>query len=282
MNVLSMKVKTEILRALVEGCSIRSVERLTGHHRDTIMRVLNSAGKQAKMVMNTLMKDIRAESLQIDELWTFVGKKDSQLTPEEKAAGLYGSQFIFVAIDAKTKLVPLFMTGQRSFDMTYKFMKELRRRITGYTFITTDGMAAYDSAVGMAFRGMASHAQLVKVYMHNGHPSVEGYSPVDFVLTKPRVMLGSFYDKRISTSFVERQNLTMRMNVRRLTRLTNGFSKKFDNLMDALYLHFAYYNFCRIHGSLRITPAMKAGIVGHIWTIEEILTFSQYEKANSN
>ncbi|MBN1391887.1 MAG: DDE-type integrase/transposase/recombinase [Sedimentisphaerales bacterium] len=274
MNVLSMKVKTEMLRALCEGCSIRSIERLTGHHRDTIMRVLNSAGKQAKMVMNAYMKDIKAESLQVDEIWTFVGKKDSQLTIEEKTVGLFGSQFIFVAIDAKTKLIPLFMMGQRSFDMTYKFMKELRRRITGYTFITTDGMPAYDSAVGMAFRGMASHAQLVKVYMHNGHPSVEGYSPVDFVLTKPRVMLGSFYGRRVSTSFVERQNLTMRMSMRRLTRLTNGFSKKFDNLMDALYLHFAFYNFGRIHSSLRITPAMKAGITDHIWSMEEILSFA--------
>ncbi len=223
--------------------------------------------------MDTLMQGIRVEALQVDELWTFVGKKDSHLTPEEQAVGLYGSQFIFVAIDSKTKLVPCFMMGQRSYDMTFKFMKELRRRLVGYTYITTDGMAAYDSAVGMAFRGTASHAQLIKVYMHNGWPKVEGYSPVDFVKTKPRVMLGDFRGRSISTSFVERQNLTMRMSLRRLTRLTNGFSKKFDNLMDALHLHYAYYNFCRIHKSLRITPAMAAGISDHIWTIEEILNY---------
>jgi IS1 family transposase len=268
-----MQEKTKILRGLVEGCSVRSVERLTGHHRDSILRVLNAAGKQAKLVMDTYMQGIKAESLQVDELWTFIGKKDSRLTTAEKAVGLLGSQFIFVAIDAKTKLIPLFMMGQRSFEKTFEFMKELRRRISGYTFITTDGMPAYDSAVALAFRGMASHAQLVKVYMHNGNPKVEGYSPIDFVKTQTRVMLGRFYGRRPSTSFVECQNRTMRMSMRRLTRLTNGFSKKFDNLMDALYLHFAYYNFGRIHGSLKITPAMKAGITDHIWTMEEILTF---------
>jgi len=278
MNRLAIEKQARILRAMVEGCSIRSIERLTGHHRDTCIRVLNKAGKRAKMIMDALMTGIKAEEVQVDEIWTFVGKKDSQLTLAEKAVGLYGSQFVFVAIDTKTKLVPCFTMGQRTYDMTFKFMKELRRRIAGYTFITTDGMPAYDQAVGMAFRGTASHAQLVKVYMHNGYPRVEGYSPVDFVLTKPRVMLGSFYNKRISTSHIERQNLTMRMSMRRLTRLTNGFSKKFDNLMDALYLHFAYYNFCRIHKSLRITPAMAAGITDHIWNIEEILNFAVKEK----
>jgi IS1 family transposase len=241
--------------------------------------VLNKAGKQAKMVMDAFMTGIKAENLQVDEIWTFVGKKDSQLTIEERNRGLYGSQFIFVAIDSRSKLVPLFAMGQRTYEKTFQFMQELRRRITGYTFITTDGMQAYDHAVYMAFRGTASHAQLVKVYMNNGRPRIEGYSPVDFVLTKPRVMLGDFYNKPISTSHVERQNLTMRMSMRRLTRLTNGFSKKFDNLMDALYLHFAYYNFCRIHKSLRITPAMAAGITDHIWNIEEILNFSVEEKA---
>jgi IS1 family transposase len=274
MNRLSTQKQTEILRAMVEGCSIRSIERLTGHHRDTCIRVLNAAGKRAKLAMDTFMTGIKAEQIQVDELWTFVGKKDSQLTVEEQAVGLYGTQFIFVAIDSKTKLVPLFTVGQRTYEKTFQFMQELRRRIAGYTFITTDGMQAYDSAVLMAFRGTASHAQLVKVYMHNGYPRVEGYSPVDFVLTKPRVMLGDFHSKPISTSHIERQNLTMRMSMRRLTRLTNGFSKKFDNLMDALYLHFAYYNFCRIHKSLRITPAMAAGITDHIWSIEEILNFS--------
>jgi IS1 family transposase len=273
MNALSMKEKTEILHGLVEGCSIRSIERLTNHHRDTIMRLLQHAGKQAKLVLDTLLRGIQADSLQIDEIWTFVGKKDSHLTLEEQATGLYGSQFIFVAIDSKTKLVPCFMIGQRSYKVAYKFMQELKRRLTGYTHITTDGMAAYDSAVGMVFRGMASHAQLVKVYMHNGHPSIEGYSPVDFVKTRPRVMLGDFRDRSISTSYVERQNLTMRMSMRRLTRLTSGFSKKFDNLLSALYLHFAYYNFCRIHQTLRITPAMAARISDHVWSIEEILAF---------
>lgn len=274
MNKLSTHRKAKILHTLVEGCSIRSTERLTGHHRDTIMRLLQRTGKQAKLVMDTLLRGITVDDMQVDEIWTFVGKKDSKLTSEEKIKGLYGSQFIYVALDRETKLVPLFMIGQRNYKVAYKFMKQLRCRLEGYTHITTDGMAAYDSAVAMAFRGMASHAQLVKVYMHTSHPRVEGYSPIDFALTKPRVMLGKFKGHSISTSHVERQNLTMRMSMRRLTRLTNGFSKKYENLVAALYLHFAYYNFCRIHRSLRITPAMKAGITGHIWTIQELLEFS--------
>jgi IS1 family transposase len=275
MNILSMEQKTTILQALVEGCSIRSIERMTGHHRDTIMRLLQYAGKQAKLVMDKFVREIHIDSLQIDEIWTFVGKKDSHLTPKEQADGLYGSQFVFVAIDSKTKLVPCFKLGKRNYKTTYSFMQELRHKLTGYTHITTDGFAAYDTAVCLAFRGMASHAQLVKVYMHNGYPKIEGYSPVDFVLTKSRVMAGDFKKHRISTSCVERQNLTMRMSLRRLTRLTNGFSKKLDNLKAALYLHFAYYNFVRIHLSLRVTPAMEAGITNQIWSLEDIMNFSK-------
>lgn len=278
MYQLSLVNKVAILHSLVEGCSIRSTERLTGHHRDTIMRLLKHAGKQAKLVMDVLMRGIQIEAMQVDELWTFVGKKDSQLTPEERIEGVYGSQFIYVAIDSNTRLVPHFSIGQRNFKVAYKFMQELRGKLTGYTHITTDGLSAYDNAILLAFRGMASHAQLVKVYMHNEHPQIEGYSPVDFILTKPRVMSGSFKGRRISTSYIERQNLTMRMGMRRLTRLTNGFSKKYENLLAALYLYFAYYNFCRIHRTLRITPAMKAGITDHIWSIEEILGFSQLQK----
>ncbi|MFA5554173.1 MAG: IS1 family transposase [Phycisphaerae bacterium] len=279
MNRLSIQHQTKILHTLVEGCSIRSTERLTGAHRDTIMRLLLNAGQQAKFVMDSLIKNVHIESMQVDELWTFIGKKDSKLTPEEQAEGIYGSQFIYVGIDSKTKLIPHFSIGQRNFKVAYKFMQDLRRKLNGYVHITTDGLAAYDNAILLAFRGMASHAQLVKVYMHSDNPQVEGYSPVDFVLTKPRVMLGSFEERTISTSFVERHNLTMRMATRRLTRLTNGFSKKYENLLAALYLYFAYYNFCRIHRTLRITPAMRAGLTDHIWSIEEILGFSQQQKA---
>lgn len=278
MNRLSMKKQVKVLRMLTEGCSIRSTERLTGHHRDTIMRLLQSAGEQARMVMDTIRR-VEIDTMQVDELWTFVGKKDKQLTREERTEGVYGSQYIYVAIDSKTKLIPHFVIGQRNYKVAYKFMKTLRTKLSGYTHIITDGMQAYDSAVYMAFRGMASHAQLVKVYGNTNYPQIEGYSPVDFVLTKPRVMLGDFHRRRISTSHIERQNLTMRMCMRRLTRLTNGFSKKIENLLAALYLHFAYYNFCRIHRTLRVTPAMAAGITDHIWSIEEILRFSYKKKA---
>ncbi len=274
MNVLSMEQKTAILQALVEGCSIRSVERMTGHHRDTIMRLLVHAGLKAKQTMNTLIRNIPLNYLQIDELWTFVGKKERRLAIEELGDEAIGSQFIFFAIDSETKLIPCFRVGKRDLNTATIFMWDLRNRVKGQPYLTTDGLGAYIQAVQCSFGYDANYAQLVKVYCENGNPRQEGYSPVDFVLTKRTVVSGRPRKRHISTSHVERQNLTMRMSLRRLTRLTNAFSKKLDNLKAALCLYLAYYNFCRIHGSLRITPAMKAGITSHIWTIEEILNYS--------
>jgi IS1 family transposase len=217
------------------------------------------------------MRDIPAGCYQCDELWTFVGKKDKRLSAQEYVTGRLGSQFIFVAIDSKTKLVPCFKVGNRDTQTATKLMIELRYRTKGTPTIITDGLSSYIEAVNRAFWGKVNFAQLVKVYSQNGNPKREGYSPVDFVSTKPRVVRG--LPRFISTSHIERQNLTMRMSMRRLTRLTNGFSKKIENLIAALYLHFAYYNFVRIHSSLRITPAMKAGLTSRLWSLEDILAF---------
>lgn len=274
MNILPVKEKSKILRALVGGCSIRSVERMTGHHRDTIMRLLVHAGKKAKLVMDSKLRGISVNYLEADELWTFVGKKDRYLTDREASQRRLGSQFIFIAMDSQTKLIPCFKVGKRDLRTALAFMKDLRQRIVGRPHLTTDKLRAYEDAVERAFGGAVDYAQLVKVYKGNGNAKREGYSPVDFVLTARKVVYGKPNRRYVSTSHIERQNLTLRMSSRRLTRLTNGFSKKLENLIAALYLHFAYYNFVRIHGSLRITPAMKAGITSHIWSFEEILNFS--------
>ncbi len=274
MNILSTKEKAKILRALVEGCSIRSTERLTGHHRDTIMRLLVHAGQKAELVLNSKIKDIKAGHIQIDEAWTFVGKKNKKLKIREACEGKLGTQFVFVAMDRDTKLIPSFRLGKRELNTVIPFIKDLKRKIKGHTHLTTDSYKPYIGAILNTFElNKVSYTQLMKVYTTNGNPKREGYSPVDFVMTKKKVMFGNPPINRISTSHIERQNLTLRMSLRRMTRLTNAFSKKFDNLKAALNLHFAYYNFCRIHGSLGITPAMRAGITSHIWSIEEILNY---------
>jgi IS1 family transposase len=223
------------------------------------------------LVSNLLLRDIKTSHIQVDEVWTFVGKKQRYLTNQEVAMGELGTQFIFVAMDRRTKLVPCFKVGKRGLRSATELMFDLKQRIAGRPHITTDRYKPYISAALRAFRyDRIDFTQLMKVYSPNGNPRREGYSPVDFVRTYKRIP-----DYRlISTSHVERQNLTLRMSIRRLTRLTNGFSKKLDNLKAAVSLHFAYYNFARIHGSLRITPAMASGITDHIWSIEEILRFS--------
>jgi IS1 family transposase len=271
MNVLPIKEKTKILQALVEGCSIRSAERMTGHHRDTIMRLLIHAGRKSEMLLDSI-KGIQAEHIQIDELWTFVGKKNKMLAPEEMSNKRLGTQFVFVAMDRKTKLIPNFRLGKRDIKTVYPFIWDLKKRLKGHTHITTDSYKPYIGAIMRAF-GIddVSYTQLLKAYASNGNPRREGYSPVDFVMTIKTVMFGNPPLNQISTSHIERQNLTLRMCLRRLTRLTNGFSKKFENLKAALNLHFSYYNFCRIHGSLGTTPAMKVGITDHLWTLKDVI-----------
>ncbi len=276
MNILSMKEKIGILQALVEGCSIRSVERLTGHHRDTIMRLLVEAGKRAELVLNSKIKNIPAGHIQIDEAWTFVGKKNKMRRIEDISNSEIGTQFVFVAMDRRTKLIPCFNLGKRELQTVWPFIRDLKSKLTGRPHITTDHYKPYINAIWDIFGGLGkvSYTQLYKVYSSNGNPKREGYSPIDFVMTMKKVIFGKPPIREISTSHIERQNLTLRMSLRRMTRLTNAFSKKFDNLKAALNLHFAYYNFCRIHGSLRMTPAMKAKITGRIWSIEDILNYS--------
>ncbi len=188
MNRLSTKSRVNILRALVEGCSIRSIERLTGHHRDTITRVMLDASKKSKMLMDTYIKEIPEKNIQADELWTFVQKKDRYLTPSDN--GNIGSKFIFVSIDKETKLVLNFAVGKRDLRTAIVFMKELRKRVEGRPHLTTDRLRAYEDAVERAFGPNVDYAQLIKVYRRPGNPRREGYSPVDLVLSTLKVVCG--------------------------------------------------------------------------------------------
>jgi IS1 family transposase len=261
------------LQLLIEGTSVRTVERVTGLHRDTILRLLVLAGERCIALMDTKMRDLRCEKIQSDEIWTFVGKKQRHVKDDESPE--MGDAWVFVSIDADTKLIPSYCVGKRDKATTYQFLLSLRERLAPeHRFqITTDGFPFYRRGIENVFAGRADFAQMIKIYGDYGqHDAAGRYSPQPMMETIIRIEDGRPDPRHISTSYVERQNLTMRMAIRRFTRLTNAFSKKLDNLKAACALHFAYYNFCRIHQTLRVTPAMETGITDHIWTVRELLS----------
>ncbi|MFZ0912219.1 MAG: IS1 family transposase [Candidatus Korobacteraceae bacterium] len=273
----SMYVPTEkanlALQLLLEGNSIRSTERITQLDRNTIMRLLVLAGERCAALHDSRMRNIHAKYIQADEIWCYVGKKDKHVRvddPEE-----FGNQWIFVGMDEQTKLVPSFVIGKRTKETTYRFLLDLEKRLADARFqLTTDGFHFYERGVEDVFGGTVDFAQLIKLFGDYGQfdTSDARYSPPRIAEVISKIRDGRPDPDHICTSHVERQNLTMRMQLRRLTRLTNAFSKKLANLKAAVALHFAYYNFCRIHSSIRVTPAMEAGITDHVWTLAELLS----------
>lgn len=272
MNIIPKERQIQILKALVEGNSIRSIERMTGTHRDTIMRLLVRVGNQCQKVMDNKMKGFHSHRIQVDEIWTFIKKKEKRLTWEERLNPNLGDQYVFVALDADTKLVPTFAVGKRNTETALRFILDLENRLKGNGRIqlTTDGFKSYIEAVEQAFGPDIDFAQLIKLFSTD-YPGAGRYAPPKITEVISKIINGSPNPKFISTSYVERQNLTMRMQIRRFTRLTNGFSRKIENLKAALALHFAHYNFMRIHQTLRVTPSMEAGITDHVWEWEELL-----------
>lgn len=273
MNITPMAKQIQALNALVEGCSIRSTERMTGLHRDTIMRLMIRVGQQCQRTMDNLLRGFHCERIQVDEIWSFVKKKEKRLQPEEKALGIYGDQYIYVGIDADTKLVPAFEVGRRNGETTLAFLKRLQDSLKGNGRIqlTSDGFESYIGAVEETFGADVDYAMLIKVYQ-SVPEGEKRYSPPTVTEVISKIISGMPDPQHICTSFVERQNLTMRMAMRRLTRLTNAFSKKLENLKAAVALHFAHYNFMRIHSTLKVTPAMEAKITNHIWDWNELVT----------
>lgn len=273
MNTLKPEKRLAVIGALVEGNSVRSVERMTGVHRDTILRLLVKVGGNCRELMDRQMRNPSCQRVQADEIWTYVGKKQARLTYRERFAPEIGDQYVFVAIDADTKLIPWFEVGKRNALTAMRFMGALRLRLRGRFQLTTDAFAPYLSAVDWAWGYAAQppdYAQLIKVFQ-SVNPGMGRYAPPRIREVVPTVVCGLPDREHISTSYIERQNLTIRMACRRFTRLTNAFSKKLDNLKAALALHFAWYNLVRVHRSLRITPAMSAGITDHVWSLEELL-----------
>ena len=269
MNALPTEKKLSVISALVEGNSIRSTERMFGVHRDTIMRLLVSTGHHCQSVLNERMCGLRVQRLELDEIWTYVAKKQKRVRPEEN--GDFGSQFVFVALDPVTKLVPAFTVGKRTPETTWEFVQDVRRRIVSHVQITSDGFKPYIRAIDDVFGADVDYAMLVKSYGAPADDRAGTYHPSSIVGIFHQIMFGDPEPAHICTSFVERQNLTMRMQMRRFTRLTNAFSKKLDNLKAALALHFAWYNFVRIHRSLRVTPAMEGGLTERVWNLADLL-----------
>jgi len=274
MNVLPREKQIQIISALTEGCSIRAVERMTGVHRDTIMRLLVRTGDHCMTITEDTIHDVPAKVIECDEVWTFVQKKDHQIIKSRyDAQREIGSQFIAVAMDRDTKLVLAYQVGKRIPELALSIMEVVGERVTGKPTIITDGWAPYFDAVSAVFGRDGSHfGQLVKVVREGRQRIVrEGYAPPKVVSCREYPIFGEPQRVGISTSRIERQNWTLRTNMRRLTRLANGFSRKLENLKAAVALHYANYNFCRIHRSLRVTPAMAAGVTHQCWKMQMLL-----------
>ena len=274
MNTLLHHKKALVLKCLLEGNSIRSTSRIAGVARGTVARLLIDAGRVCWEYQADIMRDLPCRRVEVDEIWAFVYAKEKNVRQAKSAPAAAGDVWTWVAICADTKLVPVWRVGDRTCATAKDLMDDLRPRLANRVQLTTDGLKAYFEAVEGAFGEDVDYAQLVKLY---GKPLGEErdadsrYSPPVCMGIRKTAVEGSPNPAHISTSYVERQNLTMRMSMRRFTRLTNAFSKKIENHAHAVALHFMHYNFCRIHQTLKVSPAMEAGVTGRLWDIADIV-----------
>ncbi len=276
MNKLSLERRTQVVKALCEGNSIRSTSRMTGVAINTVVKLLIDLGSACLDYQDSAMRNLPCKRLQCDEIWSFVYSKAKNVPEEHKDEFGIGDVWTWTAIDAQTKLVPCWRVGKRDGAEAYQFMQDLAPRLASRVQLTTDGHKAYLEAVEGAFGAGIDYAMLIKLYGPEPKEAQRRYSPADCVGTEVKVIQGDPDKAHISTSYVERQNLTMRMSMRRFTRLTNAFSKKVENHMCAVALYFMWYNFARPHTTLSKpypkTPAMAAGLADHVWTAEEVVS----------
>lgn len=272
-NVLPRNKQITIISAIVEGVSIRSIERMTDVHRDTIMRLMVKVGQACEVLHDKIMCELPCEAIEIDEIWGFVAKKQRNVDPTVDDPSQVGDAWTFVAIDADTKLIPAFRTGKRDVENTRLFIQDLASRLTNRVQISSDAFALYARQIDAAFDCDVDYATVVKAYENDpvGTGNNGKYSPGRVTSIEKNAIIGAPDLETASTSYVERSNLTIRMSNRRMTRLTNAFSKKLENHKAAMALHFANYNLCRVHRTLRVTPAMAAGVTDHVWTVAELV-----------
>ena len=270
MNALTNDERIRVVAALVEGNSIRSTSRMTGIARNTVTKLLIDLGTACMAFHDKHVRSVRVRRLQCDEIWAYVGAKAKNVSIEKKEIG-WGDVWTWVAIDADTKLVISYLVGGRGADWAHDFMQDCAKRIKGRVQVTTDSHRAYLEAVESAFGADCDYAQIQKIFGASGEPE-KRYSPATCIGCEIKVVSGDPDPRHVSTPYVERQNLTMRMGIRRFTRLTNAFSKKLENHAYAVALHFMYCNFVRIHQTLRVTPAMEAGLSNHAWELLELVS----------
>ena len=271
MNVLKAEKKLAVISALTEGCSIRSIVRMTGVHKKTIMKLLVEVGTRCQQMMDERMRGIRCEAVECDEIWTFVGKKEGVMKADERKANPeFGNQYTYIALDPISKVIPAFHVGKRDSINTHQFIEDLSRRIEGATQVSTDAWGPYSPAIARHFGNRANYATITKLYAAT-NPGPGRYAPPRVSGTEITEVLGVPDYSKVCTSYVERQNLTLRMKIARFHRLTLAFSRKLANLKAAVTLYFWSYNFCLIHRSIRMTPAMAAGITDRIWELDELV-----------
>jgi IS1 family transposase len=281
MNRMDTARRAEVIRCLIKGNSINSTVRITGVAKNTVLKLLVEIGEACSEYMDRAMRDLPCQRLQADEAWAFVYVKQKNVKPEHfEDDGYAGDVWTWVAIDVDTKLIPSWLIGTRDPASARTFMEDLAARLSNRVQLTTDGLKCYLSAVKNAFGNDIDYSMLVKIYGNEpeGH---KRYSPATCIGCERHAVTGNPDPDHISTSYVERQNLTMRMSMRRFTRLTNGFSKKLENHAASVALYMMYYNFGRRHTTLGTTPAVKAGLTDHIWTVEEIIALLESREPKS-
>jgi IS1 family transposase len=272
-NELKTEMKAQAVSMLCEGNSIRSVERMTGIHRDTIMRLGVRMGEACAKIQDGKFRNLNCSQIQCDEIWGFIGKKNKNANAKEIVTGAAGDVWTFIALDAETKLIPCWVVGKRDMYHSRVFMDNLASRMAKRIQLSTDALSSYADAVERGFGAEVDYGQISKTYAltNLNKDAASRYSPCEVVKTERTVVSGMPDVNHITTSHIEKQNHTLRMHCRRLTRLTNAFSKKFENFEAAIALNFAYYNLCKIHGAVRCTPAMAAGVEQSQWTVAELV-----------
>lgn len=270
MNRLSLDKRVQIVNALVEGNSLRAASRLCDVAFNTVLKLLPEIGQACEEYQKRVLVNLNCRRLQCDEIWSFCYAKEKNVPLDLRGKHGFGDVWTWTAICADTKIVPCWRIGDRDAWNAQHFMYDLASRLANRVQLTTDGHRVYLQAVELAFGNDIDYAMLVKIYGSDRAKGEIRYSPPDYIGCRSMPLVGNPNPKHISTSYAERQNLTMRMKMRRFTRLTNAFSKKLENHRHAVALYFMHYNFCRVHQTLRVTPAMEAGVADHVWSLEEL------------
>jgi IS1 family transposase len=282
MNKLSSEKRTQIITALVEGNSIASTCRMTGAAKMTVLSLLAEVGTACSAFQDRWLRNLDTKRIQVDEIWSFVGMKAKNVPAEKRDTFGYGDVWTFTAIDADSKLLVTWRLGSRNQDTAIEFMCDVASRVAGRVQITSDGWHSYPAAVDAAFdREAVDFAAMIKLYSEPVKEDRRKYSPSRFIGTEIKKVYGDPDDEHISTSYVERSNLTWRMSNRRMTRLTNAFSKKVENHAHQLAINFMHYNFVRIHRTLRCTPAMAAGVTDYVWEMSDLLDLGMWASAEA-